>query len=75
MSISISDESDRDRHAGSLGLRPLTVSVKTARRLLGIGNTLMLDLIRTKRVETISIGRRRLVIFASLEALLARRKT
>ena len=52
-------------------IKPLAVPVKTARWLLGIGNTKMWELIKTNRVETISIGRRRLVIFASLEKLLA----
>jgi hypothetical protein len=54
-------------------VKPLAVSVNTARRLLGIGNTLMWELIKDKRVETTSIGRRRLVIFASLEKLVADR--
>jgi excisionase family DNA binding protein len=51
--------------------RPLAVPVKTACKLTGIGNTTMWALIRTGRVKTVSIGRRRLVIFDSLELLLS----
>ena len=50
-------------------LKPLTVSVKTARQLLDIGNSKMWSLIAEGRVETISIGRKRLVLYHSLEAL------
>ncbi len=53
-------------------LKPLAVTVKTARGLLGIGNTKMWELIRAGLVDTATLGRRRLVIFASLEALLDR---
>jgi excisionase family DNA binding protein len=49
---------------------PLAVSVKTACKLVGVGNTTMWALIKAGRVKTISIGRRCLVVFASLESLL-----
>lgn len=52
------------------GARPLAVPVKTACKLVGVGNTTMWGLIKVGRVKTVSIGRRRLVIYASLEALL-----
>jgi hypothetical protein len=39
--------------------RPLTVSVKTACKVVGLGNTSMWALIKDGRVETICIGRRR----------------
>ena len=51
--------------------RPLSVTVKTACQLVGVGNTTMWALIKAGRVKTVSIGRRRLVIYASLESLLA----
>ena len=53
------------------GIKPLAVPVKTACRLVGVGNTSMWALIKAGRVKTVSIGRRRLVIYASLEALLS----
>ena len=39
--------------------RPLTVSVKTACKVVGLGNTTMWALIKDGRVETVCIGRRR----------------
>ena len=57
---------DQPQHA-----KPLAVSVKTACKLVGVGNTTMWALIKAGRVKTISIGRRRLVIYSSLESLLA----
>jgi len=57
------------------GAKPLAVPVKTACKLVGIGNTTMWGLIKAGRVETLSIGRRRLVVYASLEALIAPGKT
>lgn len=52
--------------------RPLAVSVKTACKLVGVGNTTMWGLIKAGRVKTVSIGRRRLVIYASLETLVSK---
>ena len=56
---------------GPEGARPLAVSVKTACKLVGVGRTSMWALIKSGRVRTVSIGRRRLVIYASLETLLS----
>ena len=53
------------------GTKPLAVSVKIACKLVGVGNTTMWALIKSGRVKTISIGRRRLVIYASLESLMS----
>ena len=51
--------------------RPLAVSVKTACKLVGVGRTSMWALIKSGSVKTVSIGRRRLIIYASLETLLS----
>lgn len=51
--------------------KPLAVSVKAASKIIGVGNTTMWALIKANRVQTIAIGRRRLVVYASLESLLA----
>ena len=51
--------------------KPLAVPVKTACKLVGVGNTTMWALIKTGRVKSVNIGRRRLVICASFESLLA----
>lgn len=53
--------------------KPLTVPVKTACGLLGVGNTRMWELIRDRHVRTIKLGRRRLVVYASLEKLVEAR--
>ena len=47
------------------------MSVKRARELLDVGHTTMWALIRDQKLETVSIGRKRLVIFNSLEGLVA----
>ncbi len=52
-------------------LKPLTVSIKRACEVLDVGHTTMWGLIRAERVKTISIGRKRLVIYSSLEALVS----
>jgi hypothetical protein len=50
-------------------IEPLAVSVKKARALIDVGNTKMWELIKDGRVDTISIGRKRLVIYESLKKL------
>jgi excisionase family DNA binding protein len=51
-------------------MKPLAVPIRVACGLLGVGNTTMWALIKANQVETIRIGRRRLVVYASLESLL-----
>jgi hypothetical protein len=55
------------------GAKPLTVTVATAKHLSGLGNTTIWTLIKNQTLETVHVGRRRLIIFRSLEALLAPR--
>jgi len=52
-------------------IRPLAVPVKIACKLVGVGHTTMWGLIKAGRVKSVSIGRRRLVTYDSLELLLA----
>jgi hypothetical protein len=61
--------SDYESHVA----KPLTVTVATARKLSGLGNTTLWGLIKDRTLETVHVGRRRLIIFRSLEALLAPR--
>ena len=49
--------------------KPLAVSVRNMCRLLDIGNTKAWELISQGRVKTFMIGRKRLVVFASIEQL------
>ena len=72
MSIASTGLSREDRKARSAsGMKPLAVPVNTASKLLGVGNTKMWELIKDGRVKTISIDRRRLVIYDSLESLVS----
>jgi excisionase family DNA binding protein len=59
-------------HDGAGGfVRPLTVTIATARQITGLGNTTLWKLIGEKKLKTVRIGRRRLVVYESLHALLA----
>jgi excisionase family DNA binding protein len=49
--------------------RPVTVTVPTALRLTGLGRTKFYELINEGRIKTVTVGRRRLVVYSSLEAL------
>ena len=51
-------------------LDPLTVTVAEVHRLTGLGLTTIWKLIAEKELETVHVGRRTLVIFASLRRLL-----
>ena len=45
--------------------------VKKACELIGVGNTTIYELIGAGRVKTMTIGRRRLIIYSSLEELVS----
>jgi len=53
------------------GAKPLTVTVAMAKNLSGLGNTTIWALIKTRKLESISVGRRRLIVFDSLQKLLS----
>jgi excisionase family DNA binding protein len=50
---------------------PLTITIATARQITGLGNTTLWKLIKEKKLHTVRVGRRRLVVYDSLRALLA----
>ena len=56
-------------------IQPLAVTVADACRLSGLGTTTIYELIKEQRLRTVTVGRRRLVIFASLELLLVPEST
>jgi excisionase family DNA binding protein len=49
---------------------PITVSIPEAGKRSGLGRTSLYELIRQSRIQTVKIGRRRLVVFESLRSLL-----
>jgi hypothetical protein len=49
---------------------PITVTVATACAVSGLGPTTMWSLIGQKKVEAVRIGRRTLIVWASLQRLL-----
>jgi excisionase family DNA binding protein len=49
---------------------PVLVTVKQARALTGLGNTKLYELIGEKRLKSIMVGRRRLVVLASIHDLI-----
>lgn len=52
-------------------LKPITITINEALRVSGLGRTKLYELIGSGRLKTITVGRRRLVVYASLEALAA----
>ncbi len=70
MSPSVTDVSASAARADD-ALAPLTVTVATARRISGLGNTTIWGLIKDQKLETVHIGRRTLITYRSLVVLLA----
>jgi hypothetical protein len=54
-------------------MKPITITVATARMISGLGNTTLWALIKDHKLEVVRVGRRTLVTFRSLESLLAPR--
>jgi hypothetical protein len=53
------------------GEKPLTVTVATARKISGLGNTTIWGLIKREKLKSVCVGRRRLIVYSSLERLLS----
>jgi hypothetical protein len=52
-------------------LKPITVTLLKAKQLSGLGYTKLWELIGTGELQTVRVGRRRLIIYESLCRLLA----
>jgi hypothetical protein len=50
-------------------LKPILVSGPTARQLIGVGNTKYWELVKSGRIKTVEVGRQKMAVYASLEAL------
>jgi excisionase family DNA binding protein len=55
--------------------KPIAVTIPTARRISGLGNSTIWKLISEGRLDTVSVGRRRLILYDSLEKLLSPKAT
>jgi excisionase family DNA binding protein len=66
MSISSTGLSDYESQGG----KPITVTVAKAKQLSGLGNTKLWELIKEQKLEIVRVGRRTLIKYHSLEALL-----
>ncbi|WP_082443133.1 MULTISPECIES: helix-turn-helix domain-containing protein [unclassified Sphingomonas] len=55
--------------SGTRSVAPLTISVNDALAMLGIGRTRFYELVAAGEIQTIKLGRRRLVQVASLQRL------
>lgn len=55
--------------SGARSITPFTISVKDALAMLGIGRTRFYELVAAGEIQTIKLGRRRLVQIASLQRL------
>jgi excisionase family DNA binding protein len=51
-------------------LDPVTVTIPVALRVSGLGRTKLYDLLSKGEIQSVRIGTRRLIVFASLKALL-----
>jgi hypothetical protein len=52
-------------------VNPITVTIRTARDISGLGNTTIWALIKAGKLESLLVGRRRLITYRSLERLLS----
>ena len=51
-------------------LDPVTITVPMALRVSGLGRTKLYELLTNGEIQSVRVGSRRLIVFASLKALL-----
>jgi hypothetical protein len=49
--------------------KPLLVSAPKARKIIDVGNTKFWELVKSGKIKMAEVGGRRMVVYASLEAL------
>jgi excisionase family DNA binding protein len=54
-----------------MNMEPISITVAAARQALGIGTTKIYELIGSGKLETIKVGRRRLILMASIKRFTA----
>lgn len=62
----------RHRGKASVIMEPMTISIAAARDALGLGTTTIYGLISDGRLDTVKVGRRRLVTVASIKRLIGK---
>ncbi len=50
-------------------LKPITVTINIGSEVSGLGRTKLYELINSGKIKTIKVGKRRLIVYSSLEAL------
>jgi excisionase family DNA binding protein len=58
--------------AAKTRIKPITLTIADAAEITGLGVSTIWRLIKNGKLDTTSVGRRRLIFFASLEALLSK---
>ena len=51
-------------------IEPVTITILDALRLSGLGRTKLYELLTNGEIQSVRVGTRRLIVFASLKALL-----
>jgi hypothetical protein len=54
----------------NLETKPLSVTIPQASHLTGLGRTKLYELMNLGKIETVAVGRRKLIIYGSLERLI-----
>jgi excisionase family DNA binding protein len=54
----------------TLSFDPVTVTIPVALRLSGLGRTKLYELLASQEIESVRVGTRRLIVFASFKARL-----
>jgi excisionase family DNA binding protein len=64
------DPDDTARRTRRGPSKPVSTTVADTCRILGLGRTKVYELIRDRKLKAVAIGRRRLVVYSSIEALI-----
>jgi excisionase family DNA binding protein len=62
----------KERTSGASELKPLTVTVRVAKKLTGLGHTTVYALIKDGTLRTTRVRGRRLIHFSSIEKLVGK---
>lgn len=60
----------RKKHRRLASPKPLAVTIDDTSKITGLGNTMIYELINQGRLKSVAVGRRRLVLYSSIEELL-----